>query len=439
MRPVAFICLTLLACAPLCAKEELVTLPKRDGVQLTIYNSEDLTLVRETRTLSFKAGENRLQFSWANTLIDPTSVEFQALADKEGNLEVSDTSYPAESHEMLIWTITAKKAASHQVQITYFTSGISWSAEYTGLVAADESAMDLTAYVTVHNRSGEDYENAQVRLVVGVIHLVERVIDLAQPRTVQPPTAAPPMEEEDLREMEKGADEPSNDSADDGMTRRKEIGKAGLSEYYIYTVEGAETVPTGWSKRLRSFSVAGVPLKTVYHLNPAKFGPEFTKVLEFKNNEECKLGKEPLPDGLIRLFRQSASGMGYMGALASKYIAKNDEVKISVGSDPEVTLKEKRRSFAKQDLVFQQRGNNRVVSGWTTLEEFEIEVKNFRGREIAVEIHRSAAGDHDFDSEDKPEVENFNTRKFRFALAANASRKLVFRITTRFGENVRAK
>jgi hypothetical protein len=34
------------------AKEELVTLPARDGVQLTIYNSVDLTLVRETRELT---------------------------------------------------------------------------------------------------------------------------------------------------------------------------------------------------------------------------------------------------------------------------------------------------------------------------------------------------------------------------------------------------
>ena len=47
--------------------------PRRaDTVQLTIYNSEDLTLVRETRTVTFKKGVNPLQFSWANTLIDPT-------------------------------------------------------------------------------------------------------------------------------------------------------------------------------------------------------------------------------------------------------------------------------------------------------------------------------------------------------------------------------
>jgi len=51
---------------------DLSTVPKRNTVQLTIYNSEDLTLVRETRSVTFKKGVNPLQFSWANTLIDPT-------------------------------------------------------------------------------------------------------------------------------------------------------------------------------------------------------------------------------------------------------------------------------------------------------------------------------------------------------------------------------
>jgi len=57
------------------ARINVVTLPGRDSVQLTIYNSVDLTLVKETRHLTFRNGLNRLEFSWANTLIDPTSVE----------------------------------------------------------------------------------------------------------------------------------------------------------------------------------------------------------------------------------------------------------------------------------------------------------------------------------------------------------------------------
>ena len=49
---------------------DLVTIPRREGTQLTIYNSEDITMVREHRLLTVKRGVNRIQFSWANTLID---------------------------------------------------------------------------------------------------------------------------------------------------------------------------------------------------------------------------------------------------------------------------------------------------------------------------------------------------------------------------------
>ena len=51
----------------------VTTLPGRDTVQLTVYNSADLTMVKETRTLVLRQGLNRLEFSWANTLIDPVS------------------------------------------------------------------------------------------------------------------------------------------------------------------------------------------------------------------------------------------------------------------------------------------------------------------------------------------------------------------------------
>src|SRR2546427_12212348 len=88
--------------AALASNVDLSTVPKRDAVQLTIYNSEDLTLVRETRKVTFKKGKNPLQFSWANTLIDPTSVELKFLnsADK---LEVLDTTFPREKPQMLYW------------------------------------------------------------------------------------------------------------------------------------------------------------------------------------------------------------------------------------------------------------------------------------------------------------------------------------------------
>src|SRR5512147_1049478 len=75
--------LVLALAVPASAAVDIVTLPTREGTQLTIYNSEDITMVREHRLLTVKEGINKIQFSWANTLIDPTSIEFRILENQD--------------------------------------------------------------------------------------------------------------------------------------------------------------------------------------------------------------------------------------------------------------------------------------------------------------------------------------------------------------------
>ena len=409
------------------AKEELVTLPKRDTVQLTIYNSVDLTLVQETRSLTFKKGNNRLQFSWANTLIDPTSVEFRALTNAD-KLEVLDTSYPAESNEMLIWTISTEADVSAKVEISYFTSGISWGAQYTGLLSNDEASMTLTGDVTVYNYSGEEYEGAKVRLVVGSIHLVERINELAGPEKAKYRKSA----EEEMRRAEKSAAE-----------SKKEIIKEGLSEYYIYTVEGQETIPNGWSKRLQSFKQAGVPVSTVYTYDTRKYGAALFKLLTFKNDEAHKLGKEPLPQGIVRLYRDMGNNaLGYVGEVSTTYIAKNDEIKVNAGTDAEVTLKLTRTNLEKKDLSFRRWGNgaqDQRLEGWTTVEDYKLEIKNYRGRAVSFEVNLVFGGDFDFESETASVKVDYQTQRFAGELKANTPQTVTFKLTTRNGTNVKNK
>ena len=415
----ALVLSTFAAC--LDAKEELVTLPDRDTVQLTIYNSVDLTLVRETRMLTFKQGNNRLQFSWANTLIDPTSVEFMALthADK---LEVLDTSYPGESHEMLIWTVSAEETVSAKVEISYFTSGISWAAEYHGVLSTNEETMKLTAYVTVTNNSGEEYENASVRLVVGSIHIVEEIAALAGGTRGESMKGA----YSGMREAERASKD------------KKDIVKQGLSEYYIYTVEGHETIPNRWSKRLESFVQDDVPVRTVYTWDPSRYGSVFTKLLTFKNNEAHKLGREPLPAGIVRLYRDAGQGrLGYVGMVATDYIPKNDEVKVNAGADPEVQLKTKRLTFKRENLTFAFRGNTQYITGWDVLEDFEIEVKNFRSRAVEFEINIVLHGDFDLMSETPSTKIDFQTQRFTRDIRANSSITIKYSVRVRNGTNAR--
>ena len=171
--------LPLALATPALAAVDLVTLPSREDTQLTIYNSEDITMVREHRLLTVKEGINRIQFSWANTLIDPTSIEFRIL-DHQDKVDLVDTTFPAGRNDALQWNITSKMADKIPVEIRYFTSGITWAADYVGIANEDETKLTVTGYVRVTNESGEQYDNAQTRLVVGKINLVEKIADLAR-------------------------------------------------------------------------------------------------------------------------------------------------------------------------------------------------------------------------------------------------------------------
>src|SRR5687767_11063137 len=158
---------------------DVSTAPRRNTVQLTIYNSEDLTLVRETRVVTFIKGANPLQFSWANTLIDPSSVELKFLTSAD-KLDVLDTTFPHDKPQMLYWNVQSEMDGEATIQITYFTSGITWSADYVAIADKDEGTMNIEGFVRVTNNSGEEYEDAQVRLVVGTINLVEKIAQLAK-------------------------------------------------------------------------------------------------------------------------------------------------------------------------------------------------------------------------------------------------------------------
>src|SRR5688500_3496034 len=267
MRPLAyqlcfFACTAILLGTAQAENNDSPTVPQRDTVQLTIYNSEDITLVRETRKVTFKKGPNPLQFSWANTLIDPTSVELKFLTQAD-KLDVLDTTFPHDKPQMLYWNVQSEFDGAATIQITYFTSGITWTADYIAIADAAEQNVKFQGFVRVHNNSGEEYEDAQVRLVVGTINLVEKIAQLASISMAQ--VANMPAEDRsELRHRALGMMLPAGaaaPAAQAGAAEPKEIIKEGLSEYFIFTVEGTESVPNGWSKCLRSIEAAAAPFK----------------------------------------------------------------------------------------------------------------------------------------------------------------------------------
>ena len=387
----------LLLATPATAAVDLVTLPTREGTQLTIYNSEDITMVREHRLLTVKEGVNRIQFSWANTLIDPTSIEFRIL-DQQDKVDLVDTTFPAGRNDALQWNIKSQVAGKIPVEIRYFTSGITWAADYVGIANEDETKLSVTGYVRVTNNSGEQYDNAQTRLVVGNINLVENIADLARrpppgKNSGEPPIVYPDADVwGDLTARRKEKYDRFDDALQDAEGKRssgsgarpKQVIKQGLSEYFLFSIEGREDIKDKEPKRLVALKVAEAPLESVYKLSdrgqssslPPGEGPgvraSFTKFYRFKNvklldergpnkGKEKKLsamenlGLSPLPNGGVRLFSEYANkDLAYVGGTQTKYVPIGDRVEVDVGADKDITIHRRLKDQKTGNVVARQ-------------------------------------------------------------------------------------
>ena len=61
------------------ARVKLITLPVRERVEIQLDNAS-ATLVEEERIVPLVKGENQVDFSWANTQIDPNTIVFRVVA-----------------------------------------------------------------------------------------------------------------------------------------------------------------------------------------------------------------------------------------------------------------------------------------------------------------------------------------------------------------------
>lgn len=416
------------------AKIDLVTLPERDSVQMTIYNSADITLLRDSRTLTLRKGENNLQFSWANTLIDPTSLELftKTMADK---IDIMELSFPPRIKDLGLWKIKSEFSGRAPVEINYFTSGISWRAYYLATLASDEKTMELEGYVRVTNNSGEDYENAQVRVIVGKINLLDQIAALARrqhpygsPIMTIPRPAEPRMRREAMSEMKMAAG-----AVLDYAAAAKEIIKEGLSEYFLYTIEGTENIPNGWSKRLLSLRQAGIPVINFYKYEEERYGETVNRFISFSNDKKHKLGNEPLPDGMIKAFKKvdADNYLSYIGEDNAKYIPIGEKVELNMGSSLDVEVEAKMMDFKTKNYLFNNPGGD--ISGWDEERTYEVIVSNYRSLPVKVEVMRNfphqyweLAKKGEFGEYEKVDMD---TVQFTVELAPNSVKKFSYTLT----------
>ncbi len=266
----------------------------------------------------------------------------------------------------LVWTLRSDKPGTHEVEASYLTDGMNWSADYVAVVDADDKATDVTGWVTVENHSGATFRDATLKLVAGDV------------RRVTPPS---PVVYEAMRaEIKSAAGAP-------------QFAEEAFFEYRLYTLERPTTIKDNQTKQIALLQAASVPLVKRLLLvgQPGWYRSRFgtiskdekvSVVLEIKNAKEGGLGI-PLPKGTVRVYKKDRSGaQQFVGEDAIGHTPKDETVKLKVGE-----------AF---DLVADRNQTDyRVLSPRQSESAFEIALRNHKDEDAVVTVREPLGGDWD--------------------------------------------
>jgi len=382
---------------PALARIDTAVLTPARQIQAYIYNSADLTLIKDTRTLHFAEGMNPVRFSWAGTRIDPTSLSLE-ISDPALPLEIRQTRFPAGKTNQTVWHINAETPCRAEVVIRYFTAGISWQPRYTAVLSPDRTRMQWTGQVRIQNRSGMDYPDVRVALVTGNIHLLDRIADLSG-RTDphgRPDVPADGSDSRDMMARGKALMESAPAVALQSMAPSplpEPMEKIRASDYVVYTLDKEKTLTHGWAGQVTFVQAGAVPVKTKYVHDTERFGHAVIRTVTFTNDTDSGLGPLPLPGGPVRVFQavDSRGGMVFAGTDTMDYIPAGKRHALRLGPNPRITVTPRVMAYAKTNLAFDKQNN---LAGFDQVKTMAIHVVNFSGDPARIDIVRTMADPH---------------------------------------------
>ncbi len=416
-------------------------------INLTVYNN-NLGLVKDVRAFQLKKGVNTVYVTDVASQIDPTSLGFKAkgvnileqnyeydlisssklltkylnksieVFPKDGSIkkgkllafdpqtitistptgvtilqqkEITRTQLSKLPEGLmttptLVWLVDAKQSGKKKCELSYLTDGISWHAEYVGIIT--NGSMDFSGWVTIDNKSGAIYKNAKLKVVAGEVHRVkERIVSEATPvvgaKYARRTNAAPRFEERTF------------------------------FEYHIYDLRGTTTVKDNQEKQIRFVDPTQVKTKKIYIYE----GGKNAKVkLEFRNSKEAGLGI-PLPMGKVRVYKEDIDkSLVFVGEDEIKHIPRNEKVRLYIGDAFDV--------IGERKVV-----NRRKITDRVNEEDIEIELRNHKKEEITVKVVERVHGYWEIrKSSHKYEKKDANKIEFNIKVSENKKVKLTYTV-----------
>jgi hypothetical protein len=308
------------------ARVKLITLPVRERVEIQLDNAT-ATLVEEERIVPLVKGENQVDFSWANTQIDPNTIVFRVVApigEKPLEVKVQSVSYPP-NEASLVWSVGASDSGSARVRISYLLGNLNKSFNYRAVAANDEKSLVLSQFMRLQNFANEEFGSTELWAGFG-------------PKFSKP---------------------------------------VGINETKEMLVEKFEQVPVRKTYTCN-------PAEFDY-LDRAQNKLRVPMHYVLKNDKTNHMGSAPLPFGKVRIFiegakaaaAQSGASTAFLGEDWGKFTAIDDEMRLYLGVAQDVVVK---RTI--------DRNENKRITGNLSNQEVVVkyEIENFKDQPVTLDV-----------------------------------------------------
>lgn len=325
------------------------------------------------------------------------------IVDINGRIEIGGPGVPwwiavdaippeLQAKESLILDLDNQTRGPQSLSLVYLSRGLSWQANYTGQLSADNT-LNLSGWVSVDNNSNTQFTAARVQLLAG---------DINQASGYRPMMAM-------ARAESAPADMASNP----------------IEDYHLYDLPETLTLLPNQRQQVRLLANRDVPVEREYRIESdgsRRILQEETvpvSILLHLDNKEPALGL-PLPAGIVRIFSDASQGSSqFLGEDRLGHTAKDQSLTLRVGRAFDISGKKTTTSFRRID--------NKTIE----LEQ-KILLSNAKNSAAEVLVAERLPGDWEIiDSSDSYEKASAMLAEWRLEVPANSERELKYHVRIR--------
>ncbi len=301
----------------------------------------------------------------------------------------------------LVWNAHADKGGATTVETSYLAGGMNWHCDYVLQLDRAGRKAGLQAWVSLDNRSGAGFRDANLMLVAGDINRAAPENLMREDMVPVKAMAAPPRFQEES-----------------------------LYDYHLYTLDRPVDLKNQQTKQVSLFERQGVKVIRKYRLDgSSRFFHGFgrmqsegkVKVLySFENSADNKLGL-PMPAGVVRIYGlSSAGGRQLLGEDRIGHTPQDETIELTAGSAFDVVAERVREKVEK-------------ISDRVTRNSFRITLRNHKDEDITVEVREPVGGQWEVLQSSFPVQRlSANEMSFQVPVKAHGEAVLTYRVEVRY-------